>query len=137
MAILDIQNEFSDAQAVTASAASTNVIDLSSAKQLGAGGVPIYLEVRVNTTTDSTNDTATIDIALEGSNTEGSGYVQLLQSDQFTIAQSTAGTVLMRAPLPANATAYRYLRVYYTIGTQNLTAGKFDAFLTTGPNMVS
>ena len=43
--LLDAQNLFSDAQAITATAASTNVIDTGSAKDDGKGaGVPLLIQ---------------------------------------------------------------------------------------------
>lgn len=131
MAILDKQLEFSDAQAVTATAASTNVIDLdTAAPNIGSSGTPIYAEVRVNTTCTS-GGSATIDAVLQHS-TDNSTFTTLVAPAQVAVAAATAGTVIMRVPLPAKHN--RYLRINYTIGTANLTAGKFDAFLTTGHN---
>jgi hypothetical protein len=133
MAVLDNQLVMSDAQAVTASAPSTNVIDLSKAKSLGASGTPLYVDVRVGTGLGSSGS-ATIDVALQGSNTEGSGYVNLLAAAQFAVAAGVAGLSILKTPLPAQAVKYRYLRVNYTIGTANLNAGTFNAHITTAPN---
>lgn len=131
MAILDKQLEFSDAQAVTATAASTNVIDLdTAAPNIGSSGTPIYAEVRVNTTCTS-GGSATIDAVLQDS-ADNSSFATLVAPAQVAVAAATAGVVIMRVPLPAKHR--RYLRINYTIGTANLTAGKFDAFLTTGHN---
>lgn len=132
MAILDAGLLLSDAQAVTASAASTNVIDFTAvAPNLGRGGEQIYLQVVCNTTADSSGDAATVDIALQDS-ADNSSFANVVRSVQYAQASVTAGTILFTVALPP--TLRRYARVYYTIGTENLTAGKFDAYLTTGPN---
>lgn len=131
MAIIDAQLELSDAQAVTASAASTNVIDLTAtAPNLGQGSQDLYLQVICDTTADSSGDAATLDIALQDS-ANNSSFANVLASVQLAEASVTAGTTLFITKLPPNLR--RYIRVYYTVGTENFTAGKFDAFITTTP----
>ena len=132
MAILDALLELSDAQAVTASAASTNVIDLTATNaNIGRGGEPLYLQVVCNVTADSSGDAATLDIALQDS-ADNSSFANVAASVQYAQASVTAGTILFTIALPP--TLRRYIRVYYTVGTENFTAGAFDAFITTGPN---
>lgn len=133
MAILDAGLLLSDAQAVTATAASTNVIDLSAvAPNLGRGGEQIYVQVVCNTTTDSSGDAAVLAVTLEHS-ADNSSFVQTgIGVTGLAQTSVTAGDILLTAALPP--TLKRYVRVYYTVSTANYTAGKFDAYLTTGPN---
>lgn len=131
MAILDKGLEFSDAQAVTASAASTNVIDCGVANPNTGRVNALHLQVACNTTADSSGDAATVTIKLEDS-ADDSSFAVIAQSTAIAQATCVAGTILWTIQIPP--THRRYLRLTYTIGTENLTAGKFDAFLTTVPN---
>lgn len=124
--IIDRFNEFSDAQAVTASAASTNVVDL---KALGGiEGKPYYLHIQVPTTVTA-DGSATVTFALQTDSAEAFGSaVTLWSSAAIGKASLAAGTKVIRLALNGLALD-RYLRVYYTVATGPLTAGKFDAFL--------
>jgi hypothetical protein len=125
--IIDKDLILSDAQAVTASAASDNYIDQGAA---GDAVRPCILKVMCNTTADSTNDTATVVVSIQtDDNSSFSTPATLATSASFAIGDAgvTAGGSVMEVALPAGL--QRYIRVYYTIGTQNLTAGKFDAFI--------
>jgi hypothetical protein len=118
----------SDAQAVTASAASESVID-----QLAEGqaiGHECWLEVRVDTTVES-GGASTLVISIETDSAEGFGTKSTLVASR-TIAKAdlVENTIAWRIKLPPGAK--RYLRAYYTVATANFTAGKFDAHLVTG-----
>lgn len=138
--ILDKFNEFADAQAVTSTAISTNVIDLA---PLGGGtgtntvrdigsGEDVYLVVRtVGAATDSGSD-ATLTVTLESDSTENlatSPTVHFSTGAMAFAAFSPAGTELAAIKLPAG-NYERYLGVRFTVGSGPLTAGTFDAFLT-------
>lgn len=136
---VDKQNEFSDAQAVTASAISTNVYDRisnSSGKNILADigtGQDVYLVVMtVAAVTDAGSD-ATLAVTLESDSDVGlttSPTTHLSTGTLAFAAFSAAGTVLMATKLP-QGNYERYLGVRYTVGAGPLTAGTFDAFLTT------
>lgn len=133
MAILDKGLEFSDAQAVTASAASTNVLDLGVvAPNTGRGSNQMYLQIVVNTTADASGS-ATVAFALEDS-ADDSSFAVVPGVSVAAIGKATlvAGYIVLTIALPPRLR--RYIRVYYTVATGPLTAGKFDAFLTTVPN---
>jgi hypothetical protein len=128
--IKDAKLVYSDAQAVTASAASASVLDHQAAGD--ALGMELYLVVLVDTTADSAGDAATVQVALQTSSDEAfTSPVTLIETAAIAQASVTAGAYLVKAKLPIGL--LRYSRVYFTIGTENLTAGKFDAFLT--PNV--
>lgn len=125
--IQDYFLQFSDAQAVTSSAASTNVIDCGVANaNLGATG-QLWLVVSVNTTfTGATSMT----VALQDDAAEDGTYANLVASEDYAEASLTKGTKLLCVPLPLEHA--RYLRVYYTVtGTHG--AGAVDAFFTMTP----
>lgn len=120
--------QFSDAQAVTSAAGSTNTIDLSAVRDIGTGR-DLYVVVNIVTTlTDGGSNTGTA-VALEGDSTTTftpDGTVTL-----FTIAQAAAaGTVYIAKLSPSIAPLqYRYIRLKYTPAGADLTGGTIDAFL--------
>lgn len=130
---VDKQNEFSDAQAVTSTAISTNVIDLQSASlDIGAGN-PVYLVVQTQTAATDTSSDATLTITLESDSTAdlATSATTHLSSGALAFATfSPAGALLMAVALPIDEYE-RYLGIRYTVASGPLTAGNFDAFLTT------
>lgn len=72
--ILDAQNEFSNAQAVTADAVGTNVIDLSQDRSIGNGepmGVVFVVEVAADQTTGDEDYTFDVEYASDAAQTTG------------------------------------------------------------------
>jgi len=134
--IFDATNLFSDAQAVTASAASTNVIDLGAAqtpkhgaqavtKDLGKGN-PVGIRIQV------VEDFATLTslaVALQKDTVEGFGSPETVISlATVAAADLVAGYVFPLETLPRGADQ-RYLRLNYTVTGSNATAGKITAGL--------
>ena len=126
--IIDRFNEFSSAQRVTSSAASTNVVDLQAAG--GIEGTPYYLIIQVSEVVTASGS-ATVTFSLETDSAEGFGSaVTLWSSAAIGKAALTAGTKVIRLALNGLA-LNRYVRVYYTVATGPLTeVSAFDAFLT-------
>lgn len=116
--ILDSRLEFSNKQSVAATAASTNVIDLSSDRDIGPGRT-MWVVLAVTTTIAG----ASASVALETDSAEGFGTKEVLATT--TITAATAGTRFVMGVPYANK---RYLRLNYTIGTG--TAGNVSAWLT-------
>lgn len=134
--ILDAFNEFSDAQAVTSTAISTNVIDLgpvtdNTLRDLGPGN-PVWLIVKTNTTATDTSSDATLTITLESDSTANLATSATVHYSTGAIAFAsfaTAGTVLVAVMLPSGLYE-QHLGLRYTVASGPLTAGAFDAFLT-------
>lgn len=137
---LDKQAEFSDAQAVTASAISTNVVDLFAGTASGAvnntlrdigTGEDVYLVVSVDVAATAAG-AATVTVTLESDSTAdlATSATVHASSKAFALAEMTAGARLMAIKLPAGSYE-RYLGVRFTVATGPLTAGAFSAFLTT------
>lgn len=127
--ILDAHNQFSDAQAVTSAAGSTNTIDLGAVRDIGTGE-PLYIVVSVQTTLgDGGSNTGTV-VALEGDST--TSFTPDGTVDLFTFAKdAAAGTVKFAKLDPGSAPLqYQYIRLLYSPAGASLTSGKFDAFLT-------
>lgn len=136
--IIDKFNEFSDAQAVTSTAISANVVDLyplgngvgtNTTRDIGTGE-DIYLVVVTQTAATDTGSDATLTVTLESDDNVGlsSPTVHFSTGALAFAAFSPAGTVLANIKLPAG-NYERYLGVRYTVGSGPLTAGAFDAFL--------
>lgn len=128
---IDAQNAFSDAQAVTATALSTNVIDLGQTARF-MGGEDIFVEAKVNTTFAGgtslravlwTDDTTTV--------TSGA---DLITGDLLTVSgnQLDAGELLLRVNLKGLKLQQYIGLQYVVVGT--MSAGKIDANLVITPN---
>lgn len=124
--IFDKENLFCDDQALTASAASTNVIDLGVSRDIGVGTpIPIWCSV---TTTFTSGGSTTLDVALQTDTAVGFGTaVTLLSFLAIPKASLVAGYELFRLDLPLGV--LRYLRLNFTVNTANFTAGNLRAGL--------
>lgn len=124
--ILDKLLMFSEAQAVTASAASTDVIDLGpidgTRRDIGVG-YPLELFVNVNTTAAAAG-AATVNIQLQTS-PDNSTWTTLTSSGDLALSALTSGKRVMSQKVPQGV--QRYLRINYVVGTGPLTAGAFTA----------
>ena len=119
--IIDKNLVLSDAQAVTASAASDSAID-----QLAAGGglkPGARIQFLVDTTAAATGGASNVTFSLQDS-ADGSSYATILSSVAIAKGTLVAGYVAFEAAMPAQTR--RYLRGYYTVDTNDLTSGKFD-----------
>lgn len=121
--------QFSEAQAVTASAASTNYLDLGSAREANDNGL-IELIARIHTLF-VTGDAATLTVALQADNDSAFGTpTTVLQSaSAIAVASLVAGYEPLRVRFPRLIVPERYVRLYYTVGTGSFSAGKIDAEL--------
>jgi hypothetical protein len=146
MAFLDSNLEFSDAQAVTAAAISTNVFDTAALRagggtdvaanirqDLGNGEDDLWLCVTVNTAFSggaATGMTVTFETADDAGLTTNATV--LLTSGAILSAGLTAGTTLIQARIPS-ALYRRYIGVRYTPAGGSYGAGAVDAYLTMAP----
>lgn len=133
--ILDGQNIYSDAQAVTASAGSTNQIDHGPlatgnlGRDLGTGQ-PLYLVVAVVTAFTDAGSDSTVTATLETDADSAFGSPVTALSLAVFAALSAAGTTrIAHLPPKSPGVDERYSRVFYTVANGNLTTGAFDAFL--------
>lgn len=123
---IDKALQVSNEQAVTASAASSDVIDFGQANP-DAGMADLYAVI----TTDeaaAASGSATVTFSVQDS------------SDNSTFADVAATAAIAKATLvagyqhviPLPPKLRRYCRVYYMVGTGPLTAGKFSAQVVAG-----
>jgi hypothetical protein len=127
---VDAQLLFSDAQAVTSAAGSTNTVDLSAVRDIGTGQELYVVCVCDVAMTDASSD-STLAVALEGDST--TSFTPDGTDTLFTFAAtSAAGTTKIARLDPAMASLqYQYIRLKYTPANGDLTTGSFTAFITT------
>ncbi len=125
--ILDEQALFSNAQAVTASAVSTNCIKVNG--DIGKGE-PV--EILAQVVTDFATCTS-LKVGVQTSDTENFSSVDtLVESGAIPVASLKAGYKFPIKFLPIGIK--KYLRLYYTVAGSNATAGKITAGIVDGTN---
>lgn len=129
--IIDAQLLFAQAQAVTASAPSTNVVDLGSNREVGvSAGMQTVINVVASA---AAAGAATVQVQLQAATDSGfSAPINLAQTDVIPVASLVAG---YSAYLPTPVTVgvnYRYLRIYFNVASGPLTAGSFTAEMVYG-----
>ena len=130
--IIDKELEFSDGQAVTASAISTNVVDTGAAptlKDIGQG-LPLYLVIQVDDTALAAG-AATVDFSIESDSTADLATSATVHTTSGAIGKATLVAGYQFALALPISDYERYVGVRYTVATGPLTAGEFSAFLTT------
>lgn len=124
--ILDKLLMFSEAQAVTATAASTDVIDLGpidgTRRDIGVG-YPLEFWTTVNTTATASG-AATVNVQLQTS-PDNSTWTTIASSGDLELSALVAGKRIVSQKVPSGV--QKYLRVNYTVGTGPLTAGAFTS----------
>lgn len=135
--IFDKQTQFSAAQAITVSAASTNVIDLLAAGvpyghtgavtrdqgiNSGESDVPLLIQV---VTAFATATSVKVAVQTDD-NSSFSSAATILETEAIPIATLVAGYKFNIARLP-EGTRERYVRLYYTVAGSDATAGAITA----------
>lgn len=118
--ILDSQNQFSDAQAVTADAVGTNVIDLTKAEVLAAGEpmcVLFTVDVAADQITGDEDYTFDVEVATDAAQTTGR---QLIGRRVFESGTPVA---------PAQDADLLVAGFQFIIPLPNLTAGETERYL--------
>lgn len=136
--ILDKQALFSDAQAITASAASTNQYDCGATGTPSGSSVPLKFDLGISdiplliqvVEDFATLTSLTVTIQTDSDVAFGSPATAWT-SGAIPVASLKAGYkfAAIFAPLTTNE---RYVRLNYTVGGSNATAGKITAGFTTG-----
>ena len=136
--IFDKQSMFSDAQAITASAASTNVIDLGASGTPYGGAAALVrdlgksdAELNIQVVKDFATLTS-LKVAVQTSDDEAfSSPAIVLESEAIPLATLKAGYRFPITRVP-EGTNKRYVRLYYTVAGTNATAGTVTAGITLG-----
>ena len=125
--IVDKDMELSDDQAVTAPAPSTNIVDLTVAKDIGPGE-PVQMEVRVKEDFDLLTS---MNIELQVDNDVAFGSPRTVITVNRTLAQLVAGESIPGFQIVPDGVDERYMRFLYThVGTEP-AAGKIYAAVVT------
>ena len=124
--IYDHDTLLSDSQAITVSAPSTNVFDAGQVRDIGTGQ-ELGVDVRV-TETVTADGAATLTCELQtASDAAFTIPVVLATSPAISKGTLVQGAQAFFAVVPRGC--LRYLRLYYTVATGPLTAGKFTSSL--------
>lgn len=124
--ITDSALQFSSAQAITATAISTNVVDLTLNRNIGVGE-DLYVGVVVVTAfTDSGSD-STVAVQVVGGSTTSPATVRQTVG---TFAALSAVGVSLVAKLQPNVIIDRYIALNYVVANGSLTTGALTSFLT-------
>jgi hypothetical protein len=124
--ITDNNLYMSDAQAVTATASSTRSLDLATATRNIGGGESIELVIQVATTVAASGGASNVTFSLDDS-ADNSSFAVVVATLAIPKATLVAGYEALRIRLPLGLR--RYIQVSYTVDTNNLTAGAFNAYL--------
>ena len=132
--ITDALLQLSAAQAVTATAVSTNTIDLSVNRDIGAGE-DIYAVFGVDVSAAAGAATVSFEVISAADAALTAGVTVLASSGAIPKADLVAGRAPISIPIPQSALTslpigQRYLGVRYTVATGPLTAGSFTANIT-------
>lgn len=129
--LTDALLQLSSAQTVTASAVSTNTVDLSQARDLGPG-TDLYVAITVDEAATAAG-AATVNFQVITSAAANLGSPTIIgQTDAIGKAELTLGRKAIIVSIPsavllAQPIGQRYLGLQYTVATGPLTAGKFSA----------
>jgi len=124
---IDKALQVSNEQAVTTTAASTDVIDLGQANPNLGLNDHTSLAITVDTAVTA-DGAATVTFSLQDS-ADNSSFADVVATAAIGKATLVAGAQIV---LPMPTKLRRYVRVYYTVATGPLTAGKFSAQVVTG-----
>lgn len=133
--ILDERNEFGDAFSLVANAAAVtvlgDVIDLGTTERDLGIGEPLYFVLNIDTAVAAAAGAANITFKLVSDSTADLATSPTTHLTSGAIAKGTlvAGYTVFAVALPSG-TYERYLGVTFTPDTNNITAGKANAFLT-------
>lgn len=132
--ITDALLQLSAAQAVTATAVSTNTIDLGTNRDVGAGE-DLYVVINTDVAATAAGAaTVTFQVITSAAAALTSPTI-IAQTDAIPKTDLTIGRkpIVLRinsAVLLAQPIGQRYLGVQYTVGVDQLTAGSFTTFVT-------
>lgn len=126
----DILNNFSNGQDITATAVSTNVIDMGDPKFpsgiAAPGAAPHGGMIFVYVDEDFVTLTS-LSVSIQTSSDDGASdaYTNFITRASIPVAELTAGSIFHLGKIPIGAK--RYVRLNYTVGGTNATAGSVTA----------
>lgn len=135
--ILDERSEFCDATSAVLAIGNAiigDVMDLGATPVLRdiGNGYDLYLVIQVDTTFVGATSTTSFDLVSDSAAALTTSKTTHVSTGAIPVASLVAGFTKI-IPLPVEATYERYLGIWETVATANVTAGKINAFLTTTP----
>jgi hypothetical protein len=130
--ITDALLQLSSAQAVTATAVSTNTIDLGQARDIGVGE-DLYIVFNVDATATAAGAATVVFEAIASAASDLSSPVVIGSTAPFAKTDLVAGRAPISVcinPHPTLEKGARYFGARYTVATGPLTAGAFTATVT-------
>lgn len=138
---VDAQLTFSDAQAVTATANSTNVIDTgplfsgNTGRNLGVGE-RLYVAVTVDVAMTDSGSDSTITVSLVTDDNSALSSAATIATLGIIPALTAAGsTFIYGLPVAGSVPYERYIGLAYTTTNGNLTTGSFTASIVKDPSL--
>ncbi len=142
--ILDERTEFADAAAIAlnignAIAPNTDVIDLGATPTLRdiGTGQPLYLVLQAETAFAGSGATVKFELASDSTANLATSKTIHIDTGAISLGTDNAGWAIAGYTkvyaLPMEVTYERYLGLWMTVASANVTAGKLNAFLTTDP----
>lgn len=113
MAFLDKENLYSDAQALTATAASTNIIDHGIDRNLGIGE-PMVVAISLDVAADDADADETYVVALQAD--DNSGFSSATEVGSATITRGDAAGKKYYISIPPSGLTERFTRLNFTLG---------------------
>jgi hypothetical protein len=134
--IIDSRTEFCDATSAILAVGNAiigNVIDTEATPTLKNLGVtPVYLVITVDTTFVGATSTTELQLVSDSVAALTTSKTVHIDTGAIPVATLVAGYTLC-FPLPSTGNYERYLGIWETVATANVTAGKINAFLTLDP----
>ena len=125
--LIDKDLEFSDKQAITATANGGTAVDIQTVRDIGHGTPLHVISQVVETFSDAASD-STVTVTLITSATSDLGTPTTLATIGTFPALAVAGTK-MQYTLPVGLAYKQFLGIAYTVANGNLTTGKVTTFL--------
>lgn len=137
--IMDRTLLFSDRQAITADAASTNIVDLGETGTVYGASSPVVRDVGLGnsiplvvTVTETFNNLTSLAIQVQVDDNSSFSSAKTVSSSTHLLADLTAGSkYLLPDSIPAG-TNERYVRLYYDVTGTAPSTGKITAGVTMG-----
>lgn len=138
--LLDERNEFCDATSAILNIGNAiigDVIDLKSATinpntTVDLQGSEVYLVIQVATTFVGATSTTKFELVSDSTANLATSKTVHFATDAIPVASLVAGYRICAVKLPSG-NYERYLGLWETVATANVTAGAIDAFLTSDP----
>lgn len=129
--LFDIQNVFSSSQAITATADSTNILDLGAVRNIGVGE-ELYLVLLVTVAFTDAGSDSTVTPSLQTDTTAAFGSPVTVRTFDVLAALTAINTKRMYKlePFTEAGIFKRFIKLVYTVANGNLTTGSITAFLT-------